>query len=331
MALTAPGTAGSLGSSVTERDAVWQRGLAWVEAQLPEFILPRPLDPDDVFPLKALGELARTADLLCRPRDLPVEMQSRARALLEFAWGQFGEGRLFVELLEQRPWPVLGTMYSIFEPHGFDHQGARQALARLVGPGGLTLKQMAPPLRQTPRQPLTRYGPDGAAVLALALALAWRVVSLASPWSEQRLFPHTALAKCPRVDELDDGQAYSLTHAVFFMTDFGSRPQDLPVSCREYLADNAPSWAEAFRRRSNHDLFAELALACCCAGGQAAWAEAGLGASQAQDGLVPGPGLRSPELVARATPERRRFLENYHTTLAAIMASFGVTVGLERR
>jgi len=330
MALTPLSTAGSLGSSVQERDAVWQRGLTWVEAQLPEFILPRPLDTDDVFPLKALGELARTADLLCRPQTLPVEMQSRARALLEFAWGQFGEGQLFADLLERRPWPVLGTMYSIFEPHGFQHPGARQALAGLGEPGALRLRQVAPQPRE-PRPPLTRYGPDGAAVLALALALAWRVVGLASPWSEQRLFPHTALAKCPRVDQLDDGQAYSLTHAVFFMTDFGSRPGGLPEPCREYLAGNAPRWAEAFRRRSNLDLFAELALACCCAGGQADWVEAGLRASQAPDGMVPGPGLRAPELVVRATPERRRFLENYHTTLAAIMASFGARVGLDRR
>jgi hypothetical protein len=316
---------------VEEKDAVWQRGLAWVEAQLPEFTLPKPLDPDDVFPLKALGELARTADLLCRARDLPVEAGPRARSLLEFAWGQFQEGRLFAELLEQRPSPVLGTMYSIFEPHGLGHQGVRQALARLAAPGGLTLKRVAPQARDTPRQPLTRYGPDGAAVLALALALAWRVIGLASPWSEQRLFPRTGLAQRPRVDELDDGQAYSLTHAVFFMTDFGSRPSDLPAPCREYLADNVRRWAEALRRRGNHDLFAELALACRCIEVQADWAEAGLLASQAPDGMVPGPGLRAPELVARATPARRRFLENYHTTLAAIMASFAVTVGLERR
>lgn len=311
-------------------EAVWQRGLAWVEAQLPQFVLPTPLDADDIFPLKALGELARTADLLCRRRDLPAEMQARPRALLEFAWDQFDEGRLFAELLDRRPLPVLGTMYSIFEPHGFVHDGTRQALARLAGPGGLKLKQLAPRPRDTPREPMTRYGPDGAVVLALALALAWRVIGLAGPWSEERLFPLTALAKCPQVDEMDDGQAYSLTHAVFFMTDFGSRPEGLPPACRQHLAHNEQGWAQAFRGRSNHDLFAELALACCCAGGEAPWAESGLRAVQAEDGMVPGPGLRSPQLVAGATPERRRFLENYHTTLAAIMTSFAVTVGLGR-
>ena len=129
---------------------------------------------------------------------------------------------------------------------------------------------------------------------------------------------------------MDDGQAYSLTHAVFFMTDFGSRPEGLPPACRDHFAHNAQGWAQAFRGRSNHDLFAELALACCCAGGEAPWAERGLSTVQAEDGMVPGPGLRSPQLVAGATVERRRFLENYHTTLAAIMASFAVTVGLGR-
>lgn len=315
---------------MTGTDAVWLRGLAWVEARLAEFVLPAPVDPDDVFPLKALGELARTADLLCRSRDLPPEMQARSRSLLDFAWGQFGEGRLFAELLERRPLPVLGTMYSIFEPHGFSHEGTRQALARVAGPRGVALTQVMPRSR-APREPLTRYGPDGAVVLALSLALAWRVIGLASPWSEPRLFPRTALAACPRVDQLDESQAYSLTHTVFFMTDFGSRPQDLPAACREYLDDNLARWVESFRRRGHFDLVAELALTCCCAGGEAAWAESVLKASQAEDGMVPGPGLRSQALVAGVTPERRRFLENYHTTLAAIMASFAATVGLRRR
>ncbi|HLA76805.1 MAG TPA: hypothetical protein VJU18_04395, partial [Vicinamibacteria bacterium] len=165
----------------------------------------------------------------------------------------------------------------------------------------------------------------------LALALAWRVIGLAGPWSEERLFPLTGLAKNSQIDEMDEGQAYSLTHAVFFMTDFGSRPAGLPDAARTSVVSNAERWAAAFERRANHDLYAELALACCCAGGEAAWAEGGLRAVQAADGMVPGPGLRSPQLLAGVTAERRRFLENYHTTLAAIMTSLAVTVGLERR
>ena len=43
--------------------------------------------------------------------------------------------------------------------------------------------------------------------------------------------------------------------------------------------------------------------------------------------MLPGPGLRSQRrLEGIEDPARRRFLENYHTTLAGILASFAATV-----
>ncbi len=299
-----------------------------MEEQLPHFVLPKPLDPDDIVPLKALGELARTGDLLCRRRDLPPEERARFRALLEFAWREFGEGQVFVERLDIRPLPLLGAMYSTFETHGFVHEGTRERLARLGRPGGLTVARVAP--TSMSREPLTRYGLEGPAVIGLALALAWRVLRLEGPWSQERLFAATTLARRPELPSLDDGQAYGLTHAAHLMTDFGARPHDVPEASRDYLAQNAERWAREFERRPNFDVFAELGLACCCLGLEASWAESGLRAVQKSDGMVPGPGLRSTQPLKGAGPERRQFLQNYHTTLASVMTSFGVTVGLAR-
>ncbi len=302
---------------------MWQRGLDWIEAHRHEFEIGSDSGVDDVFALKALGELARLADLLCRRRDLPPSMLERPRALLEFAWAGFGRGQLFADLLAQRPLPALGTMYSIFEPHGFVHQETRRALTALAQPGGLKgLTQSAP----RPREPLTRYGADGAAVAALGLALAWRVLGIPSPWSETRLFPHTELARCPELRELSEGQAYSLTHAVFFMTDFGGCPERLPAECRAYLARAVPAWIGGFGRELHHDLVAELALALACAGLEVLDVEPLLAEAQAEDGMMPGPDLGS--LLAGGSDDRRLFIRAYHPTITAVMASFAVRVGL---
>ena len=127
-------------------------------------------------------------------------------------------------------------------------------------------------------------------------------------------------------------EAYSLTHAVFFMTDWGADPDGLPAAERGYLAENAPRWMDAFRAQGHFDLYAELAAAVCCAGASAPpEAEAVLRGAQQPDGAVPGPAERVAERTRGVEDaQRRRFIAAYHTTLAALLASFALTAGLAR-
>ena len=307
-----------------EHHSAWLRGLSWIEAHREHFALPPgPPDLDDLFPLKVLAELARIADVLGRSSKLPADVGERVADLLRFAWEQFGEGQLFATLLVARPYVVLGTMYSIFERHGYCHAGTRTLLARLSIPGGVSSRRF-PPRRGPVLSAPAPFGTDGAAVLALGLALAWRQMGIPSPWSEDRLFPLTWLSRRLDVATLSDSEAYSLSHVVFFMTDFGDRPGGLPGECRDYLSERCPGWMEALRRRSNLDLYSELAMVLSCLGEPVPdEVETVLRRAQKDDGMLPGPGLRSRRrLEGIEDPGRRLFLENYHTTLTGILASF---------
>ena len=307
---------------------VWTRGLGWLESRRAGFSLPP--GPPELFRLKALGELAAIADVIGRREGLPE--RSRVRALIEFAWQELREGAVLSEFLDQRPYPVLGTTYAVFERLGWRHEPTRQRLAQLGQPGGV---RAAPPSgpRGEAEPVAAQYGTDGVAVLCLGLALAWEVLGLPSPWQRARLFPHTRLAQAPPAEELAVPDAYSLTHTVFFMTDWGADPSGLPAPARAYVAANAPRWMDAFRGRSNLDLYAELAAALACIDvPPPAETESVLAGAQEDDGAVPGPAERVAERTRGIEdPARRAFIAAYHTTLAATLASFAAGVGLARR
>jgi len=314
-------------------DAVWRRGLGWIEASRGQFALAAPAtDRDDLFPLKALAELARVADVLLRQAALDAPTRARAGDLLRFAWKEYGEGDAFAEILARGPWLVVGTMYAIFEANGYSHAGTRERLSRLAS-GAPIAARLLPPHRTPPLSAPAPFGRDAAAVLALDLALAWRRLGLSSPWSSERLFPLTGLGRRPQLASLSEAEAYSLTHVVFFLTDFGLDPSALDPASRAYLSERCPGWMEDLLRRDDLDLYSELATALACiAEPLPPEVERVLWAAQAADGSLPGPALRSRRRVEAATePARRRFLERYHTTLAAILASFAATVGLARR
>jgi len=315
------------------RDATWWRALDWVEANLDHFALPAEAKHgDDLFPLKALAELARVADVLLRQLGLDAAARTRAQALLRFAWNQYGEGSVFERVLTGGPWLVVGTMYSTFEENGYSHAGTRERLSRLSS-GAPIEARLLPPHRRSQLAAPAPFGDDAAAVLALDLALAWRRMGLPSPWSSARLFPLTGLGRRPQLASLSEPQAYSLTHVVFFVTDFGLHPEALEAPSRVYLGERCPGWMQDLLRRSDLDLYSELATALACAGEPLpSGVERTLRAGQADDGSLPGPALRSRRrLEATADPGHRRFLERYHTTLAAALASFAATVGLARR
>lgn len=310
--------------------SVWLRALGWLERQREGFALPRGREPE-LFQLKALGELAAVAEVLWRRDDLPPAVRARIVALLEFAWTELEGGAVLARFLDGRPLPVLGTTYAVFERLGWRDQPTRDRLQRLGQPGALGAARA--PVNAVAEPVAAQYGADGVAVLCLGLALAWEVLGLASPWQRAALFPRTRLAQRPSESALSVPDAYSLTHTVFFMTDWGAHPDGLPAPVREYLAGNGRQWMDAFRAQRHFDLYAELAVALRCvdAPGPADEVEAVLRAAQEEDGAVPGPAARVAERTRGIDdPQRRRFVCAYHTTLAAMLASFAATVGLAR-
>lgn len=314
------------------RGEVWLRGLDWLESQRRQFAARDSADDAiDLFPLKVLAEVARICDVLSRSPRLDAATRARLSALLRFVWEQYGEGRVFAEVLAAGPYLVVGTMYSIFEAHGYTHPDTRARLARL-STGGLASARLFPPRTRPALDAPAPFGRDAAAVLALGLGLAWRRMGLPSRWSPQRLYPQTTLSRRAEIASLSEAEAYSLTHVVFFVTDFGEQPTALDEPSRSYLRRLCPGWMDEERRRRNLDLYSELAAALACAGEPPTpEVERVLHEAQDADGSLPGPGFRSRRRLEAAEDEqRRRFLERYHTTLAAMLASFAATAGLAR-
>jgi hypothetical protein len=261
--------------------------------------------------------------VLLQQPSLPPEVRARTAALLDHAWGAFGQGDLFAEILAVRPdMLMLGSLYSIFDRHGRVHARARSLLERIP----------ERPQVARPRQPLdprgrVRLGSDSPAVVALGLAEAWRCLGLPSRWSPEKLFPRTLLALRPE-GTIATEAAYSITHTVYFMTDFGNRPHALDARSRDYLREACPRWMAAFLDVPNYDIFSELAFALTCCGWHERDAEVETTLARVQEagGAVPGPDLShdgSPPPLAPPT-----FARHYHSTLVALLASFGATAGL---
>jgi hypothetical protein len=136
-------------------------------------------------------------------------------------------------------------------------------------------------------------------------------------------YRQTLAARTDEMVDLTDYDLYCLTHALFYLTDFGRTP----------ATAIAPDQLDALRYRvglllgtqvlaGNWDLTGELLIACDClrhepACRAAAWRA--FAAAQQPDGAIPGPEWPATE-VAREDRRRRDFELNYHTTLVGALA-----------
>jgi hypothetical protein len=142
------------------------------------------------------------------------------------------------------------------------------------------------------------------------------------------VFPQTLLAGRPNVVEVKDDDAYAITHALFYMTDFGLRHAEWTES---FDVGDAAELVAALMRRylmlGNADLTAELVASALCLGVRAtpeideAWRI--LHAAQQPDGRIAGPAgfvdeARAEELGG---PAYREWITSYHTTMVAALAA----------
>jgi hypothetical protein len=145
--------------------------------------------------------------------------------------------------------------------------------------------------------------------------------------SYPRLFRSSLLRGPLNLAYVTDFEAYSVTHTIFYLSDFGSRPLLGPgpadLDHAVWLVDHLLGM---YTRRGNWDLVAELLLSLQCLGRTSSILY-GLGwralvDAQTADGMVPGPqfdpGKR--EAAGRECDLDHVFGTCYHTTLIAAMA-----------
>jgi len=145
-------------------------------------------------------------------------------------------------------------------------------------------------------------------------------------WRE--LYRRTLAATRPVTASLEPSDIYAITHTVFYVTDFGRRPERaLSRSERLRLIRITDELQERMIRARHWDLVAELVLTRrCLAGGatladHAAW-EA-LARAQAEEGHFLSATIRHRlERACSGAHERREllFLAGYHTCLVVILA-----------
>ncbi len=291
--------------------AAAEAALSWAESHLEQFGIRAHArdDHERVLLLKPLSELALTASLLGREPGL----RERCRRIVEWSWEETDRGACLLRITSARP-ELVESVGLYASAYSFGHRDdllhdwfghlARSALIT-----GLEI----PAWRSTAlRHNLARLG----------LAEAPQV-SAAGSW----------LGALPEPWTISDTTGYPMTHEVFYLTDFGARPQALSPDTVAYLAQWLPAWWRCVGDSGNHDLGAELVMVAACAAipvADSALAE--LLARVRPDGSVAGPPGAGGALPC--PPEdgaRRVFLRDYHTTLVTLLAlTAGTWAGGER-
>ena len=276
--------------------------LGWVCEYRDQFAMPPPGDPRFLPLLKPLGELSLTADVLARRSQDP----DCAWEIASWCWQQFDEGRLLeLVLLEHPDLVAVAAVYQSFAAFGFRNPRFESRLQRTIRLRGVARLEF----------PAWR---------ALELAQACLALGLDGPWKADESYAATWLAGLPEPWTICESSAYSLTHTVFYRSAFGLQPDAVPAAHREYLTRWLPVWIRYYAGISNFDLVAELVMVCRCITAEDEDDYAALLlTAQESDGMVRGPAGGAALLLDQSdtTALRRRFLDNYHTTLVTLMAA----------
>jgi hypothetical protein len=139
------------------------------------------------------------------------------------------------------------------------------------------------------------------------------------------LYRGTTLDRCRGPLHLDDEAAYSITHTLFYLTDFGNRTATLPEVEIRRAADVVECLLLHYWRMGHWDLVGELLIGLNCLGVcrpqiYLAAAEAFLGAWW-NSGAVPAKAAFKEEQYTLGRPGKlgRTFQACYHTTLVGVL------------
>jgi hypothetical protein len=287
---------------------VGSRALTWLNdsrqfGSLPEGADIEFTDPDNAY--KPLGETALAASLVLREGVAGPEELRAARNLLDFAWERFRAGDFLYERQVRHPMLTdpLET-YSHFVRGGHRNRSLDEVAGHLRSLGSVRAVEMMPNRR-------------------LAVANANRVIDPGYQPDWDALAADTWLGSTPEPWMLDWMTGYNLTHAVFHLTDWGSRPEGLPEPVVDYLRTWLPVWADVWQEVAQWDLLGEMLIVDACLTEPVCEPHSWdlLAAAQHPDGLLP----RDGEPVSE--DPRRAFKDNEHTAVVAVVAG---TVTLAR-
>ncbi|QFZ18692.1 DUF6895 family protein [Saccharothrix syringae] len=260
----------------------------------PEDMPVEPDDPDSTY--KALAEASLAAALVLREGVAGTEQLHRARELVDFGWRQVREGDLLYDR-QVRNWLITDPVecYAHFTCTGYRHVALDELMAH-----NATVRSM-PELLPNRR---------------LGVANAYRVSGTPTDDDWDAMLRATWLGATPPPWSIDWDTAYSMTHTVFHVTDWGAKPHGLPADIADYLRTWLPVWIDVWSEVQEWDLVGELLIVGACLPEPrcdlAEWRR--FAAAQHTEGLMP----RNGNPVDDDGP--RRFLNHQHATVVAAVA-----------
>lgn len=248
--------------------------------------------------IKPIGEFVLIMELLKRwgiKREI-------AKDNLRWAWDEFGQGKLFYNILKKRPeLIILSSIYPAFFKSGFNNEEAFNLIKHLLKLKGC-------------------HGYDLPMWRRLDLELT--KVNLGLRSFDKKVLSQTYFGNFPEPWLISNNFAYAITHEVFYITDFGTEKNNLPKEFQDYLKLWIPSWIEIFIEDQNWDITAELIMIGFCIGIKDDLDKYiyKLASQQQPDGIIPSPKGGGEFLMEKRDSNRRkRFLKNYHTSLVSLM------------
>jgi hypothetical protein len=133
----------------------------------------------------------------------------------------------------------------------------------------------------------------------------------------------TLLHKNPPIIPLNEDDVYAITHPIFYLTDFGLTPSQIPLNDLPAIKWTLHMLLGIFLRARNWDILGELLMCAYCLQYfpstlyEVSW-DAILD-SQDSRGFIPGPN-QSPMTDAEKISAAQIFFDNYHTALVIAMA-----------
>jgi hypothetical protein len=297
------------------------RALAWVALHRHYF---NPLTHTNVqrlkLAIKAAAELSLVCSLACTSRrpDVPREAYGE---LASYLWHEVFKNEAMQEyLLSNTSGLPSYSLYVSLSQCGYEDAAYRNKLEAMLEDGYIRAVECVPSMQLDLAHNLTLMG-----LLPDDLSIA-------------ELYNRSFLAKHPSLYPLTTGDAYTVTHTIFFLTEFGrAKASRFSAADEAYFRVALPRLLAFYLRRGNWDLSAELLLTLRVLGldqlpvYQHGWML--LFIAQNPDGSFTGPVTEEMEgfgetpgvgadgdEVDDVDKEWVSFRNNYHTTLAVLLA-----------
>lgn len=284
-------------------ESVFDNSFGWVLERKSFFsVHPYKNTPRLLDLIKPMGELMLVADLLLRTS----HRKNDARDLLDFGWEELEKGKVLESILCSRPdLLTLSAIYAVFHVNGYHSESLKTQIERVVKTPGY-------------------FNLDLPAWRRLDLLHGLSSLNINTDQKISSVFKNSWLAEKYSYWTITDATAYGVTHTVFYMTDYGRKPDGLPEDIISYLSAVLPKWAEHYLQEGNYDLASEMFMSMGCIDTHPPYELINqFSAGQRKDGSYEGPPFGALNLVhGESDEERIGFLSDYHTTLVACMAAY---------